>query len=200
MGASGWEYFVPYEVDISAALQRLREDVFRRGDYVSGHGLSQDEFETRLNRLLPAYESLMKAALAEADDTSLPEDLRAAQQVVAEQMRKELEKYRAGDPQPEQRPTSIDALLAQQAESGTHSILDITCISQKPKSGAISPFPVSKLSEFFGSDSPSRAQIQHAYESGALDKFVSKRWQGVYVIAYRNGFPAEIFFAGCSGD
>lgn len=200
MGATGWEYFVPYEADISAALQRLREDVFTRGDYLSGHGLPQKEFEVRLNRLLPAYESLMKAALAEAEDTSLPADLRAAQQVVAEQMRKEIEKYRAGNPQAKQKPKTIDALLAQQAENGTHSILDIACISQKPKSGAISPFPASKLSKFFGSDLPSRAQVQDAYDSGAFDKLVAKRWQGVYVIVYRNGLPTEIFFAGCSGD
>lgn len=200
MGASGWEYFVPYEEDISAALQRLREDVFSRGDYLCGHGLAQKDFEVRLKRLLPAYESLMKAALAEAEDTSLPVDLRAAQQVVAEQMRKEIEKYRAGNPQAKQKPKTIDALLAQQAEHGTHSILDITCISQKPKSGAISPFPASKLSKFFGSDTPSRARVQRAYESGMLERFVSKRWQGVYVIAYRNSSPAKIFFAGCSGD
>src|SRR5882724_1687251 len=30
MGATGWSYFVPYEEDICAALQRLREDVFAR--------------------------------------------------------------------------------------------------------------------------------------------------------------------------
>jgi len=35
MGASGWSYFVPYEADISAALQRLRADVFARGDYAT---------------------------------------------------------------------------------------------------------------------------------------------------------------------
>jgi protein tyrosine phosphatase len=33
MGASGWVYFVPFQVDIAKALQQLREEVFRRGDY-----------------------------------------------------------------------------------------------------------------------------------------------------------------------
>ena len=34
MGASGWSYFVPYEMDINAALERLRQDVFQRADYL----------------------------------------------------------------------------------------------------------------------------------------------------------------------
>ena len=33
MGASGWEYFVPYQPNIDQALQELREQVFRSGDY-----------------------------------------------------------------------------------------------------------------------------------------------------------------------
>src|SRR5882724_9731460 len=33
MGASGWHYFVPYDTDVSRALAKLREDVFKRGDY-----------------------------------------------------------------------------------------------------------------------------------------------------------------------
>jgi hypothetical protein len=33
MGASGWGYFVPYQPNIDQALQKLREEVFRRGEY-----------------------------------------------------------------------------------------------------------------------------------------------------------------------
>jgi hypothetical protein len=33
MGASGWRYFVPYQPDIQQALQELREDVFKRGEF-----------------------------------------------------------------------------------------------------------------------------------------------------------------------
>jgi hypothetical protein len=33
MGASGWSYFVPYRAEINAALQELREQVFRKGEY-----------------------------------------------------------------------------------------------------------------------------------------------------------------------
>ena len=33
MGASGWDYWVAYQSDISAALQQLREQVFAQGGY-----------------------------------------------------------------------------------------------------------------------------------------------------------------------
>ncbi len=33
MGASGWEYYVPYQPDLQAALQELRHRVFETGDY-----------------------------------------------------------------------------------------------------------------------------------------------------------------------
>jgi len=33
MGASGWNYFVPYKPDINQALQELRQQVFESGDY-----------------------------------------------------------------------------------------------------------------------------------------------------------------------
>lgn len=35
MGASGWEYLVPYQADLQAALNDLRRRVFESGDYVS---------------------------------------------------------------------------------------------------------------------------------------------------------------------
>jgi len=33
MGASGWEYFTPYQEDIEKALYALQEEVFKSGDY-----------------------------------------------------------------------------------------------------------------------------------------------------------------------
>lgn len=38
MGASVWQYWVPYEKDITSALERLRDRVFADGDYYKGHG------------------------------------------------------------------------------------------------------------------------------------------------------------------
>lgn len=33
MGASGWDYFVPYQSDLNAALKELRQKTFHEGDY-----------------------------------------------------------------------------------------------------------------------------------------------------------------------
>ncbi|MEU1617547.1 hypothetical protein ABZ479_09620 [Streptomyces sp. NPDC005722] len=33
MGASEWDYYVPYQEDMNAALQQLRHEVFEAGDY-----------------------------------------------------------------------------------------------------------------------------------------------------------------------
>ncbi|HUS33703.1 MAG TPA: hypothetical protein VMZ53_34620, partial [Kofleriaceae bacterium] len=33
MGASGWSYYVPYDADFAAALGKLHDDVFERGEY-----------------------------------------------------------------------------------------------------------------------------------------------------------------------
>lgn len=197
MGATGWSYFVPYEADASAALKRLREDVFARGDYVFGDGLSEEQVEEGMTRMRPELEAAAKEMAAKAEDPSQPEHVRAALKEFATRMR-EMGNYKAR-PRPSQ-PKTIEALLEQQAENGTHSILDVIEISPEPKFGAITPFPRAQLVEFFGTEKPSHEQIEEAYESGSIEEIASERWQGICITAFRNDSPSEIFFAGCSGD
>jgi hypothetical protein len=151
--SSEWSYFTPYEADISAALQRLRKDVFARGDYVTS-----------------------ESAIASGSRLIIPPS------------------------RPKLKPSTIQKLLEQEGDNGTHSILDITCISPKSKRKAISSFPSSLLLDYFDSETPSPAEIQEVYEFGSLEKFVNKRWRGIYIIAHFDGTPSDIFFAGCSGD
>src|SRR5579871_6436535 len=134
--SSEWSYFVPYEEDIAAVLQRLREDVFARGDYAT------------VDSPIFLGDRLFNAPRRE----------------------------------PEMKPATIEELLEQQEEMGTHSILDITRISPTPKHKAISPFPEEFLEDYFGSKTPSPAQIEEVYEFGSLEKFVNKRWRGIYII------------------
>jgi hypothetical protein len=51
MGASGWDYYVPYQRDLGAALAELRRHVFETGDYwwaVPGEfGKSASDFPDR---------------------------------------------------------------------------------------------------------------------------------------------------------
>ena len=77
MGATGWSHFVPYEADVSAALQRLREDVFARGDYVYGDGITDEQakavkpwFEKARAEMDPWMQKVMEQA------EKLPEPMR----------------------------------------------------------------------------------------------------------------------------
>jgi len=198
MGATGWSYFVPYDADVSEALQRLREDVFNRGDYVYGDEITDDQREATLEKLQPEVELWVKRLREEA--AKLQEPLRTLYLQGAENFKKEV---MAGSPAPRKptgQPKTIEEALEVQAESGTHSILDIAGVSPEPAFGHVRPFPPEKLVEFFGSHTPSHAEIEEAYDFGSLEDFTSKRWEGIYIIAYRDGSPSEIFFAGCSGD
>lgn len=194
MGATGWSYFVPYEADIPAALQRLREDVFRRGDFQYGDPVvTEEQRKAFLEHMPPDW---LQKVRKQAE--SLEEPMKAAYLQQAERMRDTLV---GGTPAPRKRkPKTIERLLELQGESGTHSILDINSISPKPESGTVSPLPKTKLIELLGSEQPTHDQIERASSAGALEEFTSERWQGIYVVAYDDGSPSEIFFAGCSGD
>jgi hypothetical protein len=198
MGATGWSYFVPYEADVSAALQRLREDVFARGDYIYGDGLSDEQRKAILEQARPEMEPWMQKVREEA--AKLEEPFRTLYLQGAEKIKGQIMGDAPTPQKPKRKPKTIERLLELQAESGTHSILDIASVSPEPQFGAVSPFPPSRLVEFFGSETPSHAEIEEALDSGSLEEFVSERWQGIYIIAYRDASPSEIFFAGCSGD
>jgi hypothetical protein len=199
MGASGWSYFVPYEADISAALQRLREDVFARGDYVYGSGVTEEQEKEAMAHLVPHTEQWIADLIKRSEDPAVSEFDRSLSKHAAEQLGQKLIAMLKPRKRPE-KPKSIDELLEAQAESGTHSILDIVCVSPRRKFGAIRPFPSAKVLELFGTETPSHAQIEEAYEFGSLEEYLSERWEGIYIVAHRDGKPDEIFFAGCSGD
>ena len=140
-------------------------------------------------------ESTLKEFAARASDPKLPEQVRIKFSTLVEQL-----KHLGHSKASLLKPRTIEELLQSQGESGTHSILDIVRVSPIPEFGTVSPLSVSQLVEIFGSDKPTRHHVQNKYEEGALEEYTDKRWQGTYIIVYRNGSPHEIFFAGCSGD
>ena len=100
------------------------------------------------------------------------------------------------------KPRTIKALLKEQGESGTHSILDIERVAAHPQPGAVSPMPSRRLKEIFGTDKPTHEMVE-AKRSGCElneDPLVAERWQGVYFTVYRRDKPDELFFIGTSGD
>ena len=188
---SSWSYFVPYEEDIRAALQRLREDVFARGEYLTDWDILNEPMD---------WDAAARRHTKWANSKTITEETR--QHHVAEAKRyTELAEREKHTKRPQRPPPlkTIEDLLEEQEETGTHSILDIAEISSKPKLGAVTPFPPSELVTYFNTDKPTREVIEDRYEWGALEKFTSKRYRGIYIIAYKDQQPTEIFFAGSSG-
>jgi hypothetical protein len=203
MGATGWDYFVPYEANISTALQRLREAVFARGDYESDEGLTEEMRRSMVEsgpRLFERIQPVLNRFRETAETKEEPVRSRYIQMV--EKIKHQLLHPETVLPKSKQKrkPKTIAVLLKRQADGGTHSILDILRISSLPEPYTISPFPREKLTEFFESETPSHSKIQEVYESGSLEDFVGESWQGIYIIAFLDDSPCEIFFAGSSGD
>ena len=165
MGASGWNYVVEYQPDLSRALQELRQREFEAGRYYK-----PAEFMSRVLDL-----GIVEAELR----PSIEEAIAGRGALTA--------------------PRTIAELQEQNAEEGTHSILDIERISEGPAFGAASPLAPAQLLEVFGTHRPSLEAVLHEARAGGLG---DKRggWAGLYVIAYTWDEPSHIFFCGFSGD
>ena len=99
-------------------------------------------------------------------------------------------------PSPGARHASIEEALADSAEDGTRSILDLFQIADEPDFCTVSPLPEELLEQLYGTARPTRAMIEQNN-----DFFESiERGQGVYIILYKDGKPDEILFAGYSFD
>ena len=132
MGGEPWDYFVPYEENIQAALEKLRQREFRAGRYRG------------------------------SEDT----------------------------------PATMEEAFENMGASGTASILDIMFVDEEPNSCAVAPLPSHIQERLFGTDQPTREMIEQH-----MDFYEDiERGQGVYIIAYKDGKPSELFFGGYSFD
>jgi hypothetical protein len=95
------------------------------------------------------------------------------------------------------KPETIDEVLEQNGESGTHSILDIQTTASFPDFGVAAPLSPQELSELFGTEEPTAEMIQENINGV---QSLRSRWEGTYIIVYKEGTPSEIFFTGFSGD
>ena len=198
MGATIWDYFTPYDDDAGAALQRLRDQVFREGRY-KRFILSPDELESFQPKpgLVDPSAPLEKQMQMQEGETFVQWGVRL--QKLMDQLGGEAPKP---EPDYSKKPETIDQLLEEQGESGTHSILDIRRVSDEPEFGAVSPMPSQELVALFGTDKPTRKMIEEkAGDYGLVEhSLVSDPWQGVYFTVYRDGRPDELYFIGTSGD
>lgn len=172
MGASGWSARVPYQEDIAAALQQARQRAYEEGDFY------RDPSVERLRSM--SEEEYVAWGLAQVGGDADPDQFRWLWQAAQTEV------------------TGPDSLLASQPESGTHSIIDMTRVSDRPAFGAVAPVPVELLQESFGTTRPTVEAVEKAIDEGRIYGFRS--WCGMYLIGYRDDQPAEIFFVGYSGD
>ena len=102
----------------------------------------------------------------------------------------------AQTPGPGARHASIEAAIEDADADGTRSILDMARVSDEVDYGSVTPVSDDDLVNLFGTSKPTREMIESNDELfEALE-----RGQGVYIVAYRDDKPSEIFFAGYSFD
>jgi hypothetical protein len=210
MGASNWHHFTEYRPDPGEALRRLRQEVFAAGRYqcpavapldrirrlYQDAGAGADSPECR--EALVRHEAMRRALEtgSEADlrrlsrsDRAVVRRTRVFQQMVGA--------FGAPPRPPGRQPRTIEELLDQAAESGTHSVLDITRTAARRGDGAAAPLPGRELRQIFGTERPTREQVEERVED------VWERlspWQAYYVVTHRDGRPEGYAFVGCSGD
>ena len=102
----------------------------------------------------------------------------------------------ANSPAPGAQHASIEEAMEDADADGTRSILDMERISDTPDYGAVVALPNEVLLDLFGTDKPTREMIE---DNDDLFEML-ERGQGVYVIAYQDDKPSEIYFAGYSYD
>lgn len=118
MGATGWIYQTPYDPDPEIALHDLRQRIFESGDYLKpGEILRISNDHSLLPPMLPRFWVFLYAA-------------RAISAVIV--ALRWLARGGRG-------PRTIDEVLIDSRESGTHSILDIQGISDFPSLGYATP-------------------------------------------------------------
>lgn len=147
MGGHPWFYFVDYEPDVDAALDRLRRREFEAGRY--NPAVDFPEFPVG-----PETES------------------------------------------PGAQHASIEEAVEEADADGTRSILDMERVSDEPDFNAVAPLPPEELLRLFGTERPTRREVEECEELFDLPE----RGQGVYVVVYDGERPTEIFFAGYSFD
>jgi hypothetical protein len=132
MGAEPWQYFVPHQSDLQAALEQLKQEEFRAGRF----------------------------------------------------------RYS------EEGPQTIDEAREIADADGTASILDIDRVANQPDFGVVVPLSAAKLQDLFGTDRPTRDQVE--WSDDLFEEI--DRGQGVVCTVYDNGRPSELCFAGYSYD
>jgi hypothetical protein len=197
LGATGWQYYVPYQPDMTRVLDDLRRDLLARGDYEEP-GVELDFLDEV--GFFEADEEAREAMMAEYT----LEPLRwAIERFGMDSLRGWLESQQWSPDLRGPRPRTMEELEALRclSTSGTHSILDISQVSPTRADGAIYPLSGELLVPIFGTDRPTRSVVAEWQERDDPARYdLYERWQGFYVTVYKDSEPDEIYIEGASGD
>jgi hypothetical protein len=104
-------------------------------------------------------------------------------------------------------PTTMEQLWADEdvKYSGTHSILDVFRVitpDEVDAFGTVRPLRPDEQRRYFGSVTPSRADVEQAFTRRDEDAIVNQgvRWSGYSTPLYTDGVPEELIIWGFSGD
>ncbi len=99
-------------------------------------------------------------------------------------------------PTPGAQHDSIEEALEDSDADGTRSILDIQTIADEPDFCVATPLDEETLESLYGTTQPTRRQIEENMD------FLEEVDRGhcVYALAYKEGRPDEVLFAGYSFD
>ena len=190
MGATSWDYFVPYQPDIHKVLADLHNEVFAQGLYEfpdpQGPELFMDAFELEEPH---RSEQLRLYGFGTHLERMSPEELFA-----------DMARVSRLDHAPDLQTLRLQMTMS---DSGTHSILDIAPDAIYPESKGVGlfPLPPDDCLAIFGTTTPSRETIedwQWSLERGEQE--LTSRNEGFYVTVFKDGVPDEIYIDGYSGD
>jgi len=171
MGATSWKYFTQYKFDIKDAFANLRQQEFNAGRY----GMN---------------DNLMNIVEQKAKELNLPNDK-------LEEFKKAYQNLSRLKGKSKKTPKTIEQLLKNTKDNGTHSIIDIADIELSTDKNVSGTLSSDDLLELFGTEHPT-----HEMVNSKADELINFRKRGLctYVVVYHKQTPTEIFFAGYSGD
>jgi hypothetical protein len=102
----------------------------------------------------------------------------------------------ANSPAPGAQHGSIEEAMEASDADGTRSILDLLTVGDEPDFCVACRLPDERLLDLFDTTEPTREKIEQSME---LFEDL-ERGHGICTIAYKNGKPDELFFAGYSFD
>jgi hypothetical protein len=212
MGSSTWICHTTYTPDIKTALVDAQREVFENKLFKSPRPQipSEEQIQRQLLHIEQTYEwrrdyalkvnAQVEAALAIGLFPNKRGLNWTRETLTLEFFKKEyLDSVEKAKQEPIKKFRSISGLRRICEANGTHSILDIRRISSKLRSFTASPLSDAEQNNIFETCFPTSSIIETKMEEIA-DRCAEIGWSAIYVVAYTQKAPTQIYFIGVTGD